>query len=149
MPISDWSTAVLCIDADLQEFETDVLQWTSSLAVAAKWRAKAKELIGERLDRQLRTIELATEEADVKDLIGNIPILKTSACYLSLHLIANDVSHASGDLYDRKAEMYFDKYATEIENAMIMLQVDVDESGTIEDTEKGAAPTGVTFKHGG
>ena len=70
----DWSatTLTLCIDADLQEFETDVLQWTSTLAVVAKWRKKAKDLIGELLDLRLRDIEKATDAGDVKDLIGNV-----------------------------------------------------------------------------
>ena len=144
-----WADTTLCIDADLQEFETDVLQWTSSQAVTSKWRSKAKDLIGERLDLQLRDIETATDAADVKDLIGNPTVLKTSACYMTLHLLANDVSHAAGDLYDRKAEVYFGKYAKSIEDAIALLSIDLDESGTIEDSEKYAAPTGVTLKHGG
>ena len=147
----DWSddATTLCIDADLQEFETDVLQWTSGHAVVSKWRKKAKDLIGEQLDLRLRDIEVATDAADVKDLIGNIGVLKPPACYLTLHLLAMDVSHGAGDLYDRKAEVYFGKYQKAIEDAIAMLSLDLDEDGVIQDVEKYAAPTGVTLKHGG
>jgi hypothetical protein len=145
----DWTDTVLCIDADLQEFETDVLAWTGGEAVAGKWRAKAKDLIAQRLDLKLRSVEEATDAADVKDLIGNPEVLKDAACYLSLHLLANDISHGAGDMYDRKAEMYHAKYEAELERAMALVHLDLDESGTIEDSEKYTAPTGVTFKHGG
>lgn len=145
----DWTTTVLCIDADLVEFETDVLAWTGQEAVAKKWRAKAKDMIGLRLDLRLRDTEKATDIADVKDLIGNPSVLKDAACYLTLHLLANDVSHAEGDLYDRKAQMYWGKYEPELERALALLSIDTDESGTIEDSEKYGAPTGITFKHGG
>lgn len=145
----DWTDTTLCIDADLAEFESDVLQWTGDHAVAEKWRRKAKEMIGQRLDLRLRDIELSTEIADVKDLIGNPEVLKDAACYLTLHLLANDVSHGQGDLYDRKAEMYFSKYEPELNRALQLVHVDTDESGTIEDSEKYGMPTGSEFKHGG
>lgn len=149
MSVGDWSTEILCIDADLMEFETDVVQWTGTEGSAVKWRSKAKDIIGERIDFSFKEIELATEIADVKDLISNPERLKDCACYLSLHLLANDISVAQGDLYDRKAEMYMAKFEDALGRALSMLHVDVDESGTIEDAEKYIAPTGVTFKHGG
>lgn len=149
MAIGDWSAAVLCIDADLVEFETDVVQWTGTEASATKWRAKAKDLIGERIDFSFKEIELATDEDDVKDLISNPERLKDAACYLTLHLLANDISIAQADLYDRKAEMYLAKFEDVFPRAVSMLHVDIDESGTIEDAEKYIAPTGVTFRHGG
>lgn len=149
MAVGDWSATDLCIDADLIEFESDVLQWTGPEAGAGKWRSKAKDLIGQRLDFSLKDIELATDEADVKDLISNSARLKDSACYLSLHLLANDVSVAQGDLYDRKAEMYLAKFENDYPRSVSLLHVDIDESGTIEDAEKYIAPTGVTLRLGG
>jgi len=147
----DWTTTVLCTDADLREFETDVLQWLGGEGSASKWRNKAKDLIAQRMDLRLKDIEIATDIDDVKDLIGNPAVLKDAACYRSLHLIANDVSQATGDLYDRKAQMYLALYEQEIEIAAGLLHIDIDESGAIdEDTgEMYAAPTGVRLKHGG
>ena len=149
MAISDWSATELCIDADLVVKETDVLQWTGNQQGAQKWRDDAKEMIGHRLDFALKEIEIATDETDVKDLISNLGQLKNPAVYLSLHLLANDVSAAPGDLYDHKAQMYLGKYEDELPRAIALLHVDTDESGTIEDTEKYNAPTGVTLKLGG
>ena len=145
----DWSAIDLCIDADLAEFETDVLQWTGTRAIAEKWRKTAKDIIGQKIDLRFRTIEEATDALDVKDLIGNPTVLRIAACYRTLHLLANDASHAPGDMYDNKARMYLELYDKEIEDAIAMLSVDTDESGTIADSEKYGAPTGVTFKHGG
>ena len=145
----DWSAIDLCIDADLAEFETGILQWTGAQVIAKKWRDLAKDIIGQKLDLRLREIEIATDAADVKDLIGNPAVLKIAAVYRTLHLLANDASHAPGDLYDRKAEMYLSLYDKEIEDAIALLSIDKDESGTIEGTEKYAAPTGITLKHGG
>ena len=144
-----WADVDLCIDADLAEFETGVLQWTGALQGAKKWRDLAKDIIGQKLDLRFRTIEEATDAAEVKDLIGNPEVLKTAACYRTLHLIGNDASHAPGDIYDRKAEMYLNLYDKAIEDAIALISVDKDESGTIEDSEKYGAPTGVTLKHGG
>jgi hypothetical protein len=149
MGVIDWTDTTLCTDADLVEFETDVLQWAGSEGSANKWRKKAKDIIAERLDFALKDIELATDADDVKDLIGNPERLKDAACYLTLHLLANDVSVGQGDLYDRKAEMYLAKFEEVLPRALSMLSVDVDESDTIEDSEKYRFPTGVTFKHGG
>ena len=149
MAISDWSATDLCIDADLVEFETDVLQWTGQEAGAGKWRSKAKDMIGQRLDFTLKDVEIATDETDVKDLISNLDRLRDSACYLTLHLLANDVSVAQGDLYDRKAVMYLGKYEDELPRALALLHVDTDESGTIEDSEKYNVESGVTLRHGG
>lgn len=149
MTMITWSSTVLCTDADLREFETDVLHWTGDEAVADKWRSKAKDLIAQSLDLRLRTIELETDADDVKDLISNPEVLKDAACYLSLHLIAMDVSHAAGDLYDRKAEVYYQKHKEELERALALVHLDLDESGTIETSEKYAAPTGVRLIHGG
>ncbi len=149
MAVGDWSDTDLCIDADLIEFETDVLQWTGTEGGGSKWRSKAKDMIGQRLDFSLKEIELGTEEADVKDLIDNPERLADAACYLSLHLLANDVTVAQGDLYDRKAEMYLAKYENELPRAISLLAIDIDESGTIEDAEKYIVPTGVTLRHGG
>lgn len=145
----DWSAIDLCLDADLREFETDVLQWAGTEGSAGKWRDKAKDLIGQRLDVRLKDVEIATDIADVKDLIGNPAVLKDAACYRTLHLLANDVSQAAGDLYDRKAEMYLHLYEEEMPIAASLLSIDLDESGTIEEHEKYAAPTGVRLKHGG
>lgn len=149
MALTAWTDVELCIDADLVEFETNVLQWTGARGVAKKWREKAKDIIGQKIDLRLRTIEIATDAAEVKDLLGNPEVFKDSACYRTLHLIANDASIAPGDLYDRKAEMYLGLYDQEIENALALLHIDTDESGTIEDEEKYNAPTGITLKHGG
>jgi hypothetical protein len=146
---SDWSATDLCIDADLVEFEGDVLDWVGDEGSAGKWRDKAKELIGERLDLHLRSIEIDTDTADVKDLVSNLGQLKNSACYLSLHLLALDVSHGAADMYDRKAEIYMSKYEAALQTALALLHVDTDESGTIEDSEKYGMPTGITLKHGG
>lgn len=145
----DWSAIDLCIDSDLTRFETDALQWTGADATAEQWRGKAKDIIGLRLDLQLKNIEVATDAADVKDLIGNPAVLIDAACYLTLHLIANDKTHAAGDLYDRKAQMYFQKYESEIQRVGALLNLDTDEDGTIQDAEKYNAPTGVRIKHGG
>lgn len=149
MAISTWSDVVLCIDADLQRLETDVLQWTADVGSVDKWRSEAKDQIGTRLDLKLRDIDIATDAAEPKDLIANYSVMKHAAIFLTLHLLANDVSHGAEDLYDRKAVMYLEKYEAELQRALQLINVDVDESGTIEAAEKYNMPTGITLKHGG
>ena len=148
---TDWSAIELCIDADLREFETDVLQWTGAESSAAKWRRKAKDLIDARLRLRFKQVEIDTDVDDVLDLIGNPEVLKDAACYRTLHLLANDISTAPGDLYAEKAAMYYGLFKEEIEIAVSMLHLDLDESGVIDDSEKytGAQYTGVRLKMGG
>jgi hypothetical protein len=150
---SDWSATDLCLDTDLRDFESDVLSWIGGEGSGEKWRRQAKKLIEERLRSmdKVQQLELDTDIDDVLDLIGNLGELRTAACYRTLHLLANDVSAGSGDLYDRKAEMYLSLFEDEFPMAMRRLHWDVDESGTIEADEKytGASYTGVRLKHGG
>ena len=147
MAIGDWSATALCEDADLIDFESDVLAWVQSTqGSAVKYRDKAKHIIGERLKHAFRQIEIDTEEDEVLDLIASVDPLKNAACYLTLHLICNDCS-VGGDHWAGKAEMYYQKYNDEMPYALGLLSIDLDESGTIEDVEKYNV-SGIEFQRG-
>ena len=147
----DWSAIELCVDGDLFEVETNSVRWVSREGDASIWRAKAKELIGNRLKITLNSI--ATAEAttvdDVRDLIANPEELKIAAVYLTFHLIASDKMKAPGDFYDTKARQYYQMYEDELGRALQLINIDTDESGTIEDSEKYNTPTGATIRLGG
>lgn len=147
MAIGNWGDAVLCRDKDLSEFETNVLRWVQGRGSAEKWISKAKDLIAQKLRYSLRTVELATDEDDVLDLIADITPLKDAACYLSLHLICNDAS-TGADGWAQKAEMYWHKWEKEWPQALGLVSLDTDESGTLEDSEKYNVNTGVTLVRG-
>jgi hypothetical protein len=144
-----WADTDLNLDRDLIEYETDAVTWFGAQGSGAKWRSTAKNTIAQRLRQNLKSIEVQTDASEVLDLIGNPEVLKPAACFLTLHLIAFDRLTSTGDLWDRKAEVYYAKFEAEMATALALLELDLDESGTIEDSEKYAAPRGVTFKHGG
>lgn len=147
MAISDWGATALCQDKDLIEFESNVLAWTRSKGTAQKWISKAKNLIAAKLRHSLRDVEIATDVDDVLDLIADVTPLLDTACYLSLHLLCNDCS-VGGDYFERMADMYWHKYSKELPLALGLVSLDIDESGTIEDSEKYNVKTGVTFVRG-
>jgi len=147
MATGDWLAAVLCTDEDLRSLEIHVLEWVAREGSAAYWRATAKDLIEVELRQSFRNIELATEEADVLDLVPDVTPLKYAACYLTLHLICNNCS-TGGDHWEHKAEMYWNKYKGALPDAISMLSVDVDESGDIVDSEKYYISHGVRMTRG-
>ena len=149
MAIGDWSALVLCNDTDLARFESNVLEWVRSQGTAKHWRDTAKRLIGNRLRSDLRDTELATDEADVLDLISNPEVLTDAASFLALNLIATDKMVHPGDTWAAKAVAYQDKFDQEFPVAVSMLHVDKDESGAIDDTEKYNVTLGVRFTRGG
>ena len=147
MAIGDWSAAVLCTDEDLRTLELSVLQWVGAEGSATYYRQTAKNLIETELRQSFKTVELATEEADVLDLIADTAPLKYAACYLALHLICNNCS-IGGDQWESKAGMYWAKYKEALPDAISMLSIDVDEGGTITDAEKYYISHGVRMTRG-
>jgi len=147
MATGDWLAAVLCTDSDLRTFEIKVLGWVSAEGSATHWRQSAKDQIEAELRQSFKKIELATEEADVLDLIADITPLKYTACYLTLHLICNNCS-IGGDHWERKSEMYWSKYREALPGAIGMLSIDIDESGAITDSEKYYISHGVRMTRG-
>jgi len=147
MAIGDWSAAILCLDKDLVEWESQVLAWARSEGSCKKWRDKAKEVIEQKLRHALRQVELDTDEDDVLDLIADVTPLNHSACFMTLHLLANDKSIGSGDQWSVKSEMYYRKFQDNWPQALGLISIDVDESGTLEDGEKYNVG-GVTFVRG-
>lgn len=143
MAIGNWSAAELCQDGDLVNVESQCMDWVSG--GAKRYRDEAKRQIGQRLHRIFKDIELATDEAEVLDLIESVEPLLTAAIFLTLHLLCNDCS-SGGDFYENKAALYLHKFDEEWPDALGMLNVDTDESGTIEDSEKYNVTTGVTFR---
>jgi hypothetical protein len=144
-----WADTVLCIDADVVAEESNALDWAAPESVLDHWRELAKEQIGERLRRSLKDVEISTDAAEVLDLIGNPGVLKTPAVFFTLHKLCKDRTRAAGDMYDRKAEIYFGFWEKAYGEALAMLNLDTDEDGTIQTTEKYNAPTGVRLRHGG
>jgi hypothetical protein len=133
MPIGDWSKAVLCEDSDLIEFESNVLNWTRSRGDCSKWRSKAKDIITNKLRHAFRSAATSTDE-DILDLIGDTGPLKDAACYMTLHLLCNDLSTGE-DHWERKGEMYWTKFGKEWPIAYGLISLDIDESGAIEKAE--------------
>lgn len=140
-----WSTEVLCVDADLLEFESNVLSWTKTRGSCEKWRDKAKYVIGQRLRYAFRATQVGTD-TDVLDLVLDTTPLKDAACFMALHLLCNDATTGE-DAWSSKAEMYWSKFADEWPIALGLLSLDIDESGTIEQGEYYNVPD-VTLERG-
>jgi hypothetical protein len=146
MPISDWSAATLCTDADILGYESTWLDWTND---TARWRAKAKAEIEIRLRHAMRDRELETDADDVLDLIANPEIFVRPACFFALALCAQNNTVQKDDTWAFKSAHY-EKQADEAMGlSMEMIEFDQDESGTIDDSEKYQVGTGVTFTRGG
>lgn len=146
MPVNDWSATTLCIDADLIDKETDWPDWTT---FGDTFRAEAKRQIEKALRFAYRKRELATDEADVLDLISNPEELKDAAVYKTLELVAQDNIVVDGDRWTLKAKHYAKEFDKEWSRAVAMLHFDADESGTIEDEEKYTGRMGVRLSRGG
>jgi hypothetical protein len=147
----DWSNSTLCVDADLLQFESNVLSWTKAKGDAGKWRATAKTVIEHRLRSQFRALEIKLElgkDDDVLDLISSVSPLNIAACYFTLHLLATDCTMSVGDHYDANGQLYLAKFEEEWPRALGMLSVDTDESGEIGTAEKYNVQTGATFVRG-
>jgi hypothetical protein len=145
MPISDWSAATLCTDADLVEKESTVLQWTRRQGDCKKWRDLAKEHIGDKLRFALKQVEIDTDADEVLDLIADYTVLKKVAVSYTLYLIANDVMTSPEDYYSAKAAHYLQLYRDEWDECAGMISLDTDEDGSISDSEKYNMRTGVKF----
>ena len=145
MAIGDWSTAALCQDGDLINVESQCLDWIPGDGSSDRYRTEAKRQIEARLRRVFKDIELVTDEADVLDLIESVTPLLTAAIFLTLHLLCNDCS-TGGDFFENKSALYLHKFNEEWPQAITMLNVDTDESGTIEDSEKYNVVSGVEFR---
>ena len=146
MPLTAWSDVVLCTEADVLQWEANWLDWTKN---PQAWRAKAKDVLAQRLRVHLREQELATDAAEVLDLLGNPEVLKDPACMQTLALAAESNKLAPGDYWTEKAALYRGLFERELEQALAMLSVDIDESGDIDDTEKYTAVERVRLTRGG
>jgi hypothetical protein len=143
-----WLASILCTDEDLRTLELNVLQWTAGEGSAAYFRQSAKDLIATELRQSFKNVELATDAAEVLDLVLDVTPLKYPAAYLTLHLICNNCS-VGGDQWEKKAEMYWSKYKGALPAAVAMLALDTDESGTITEGEKYNFTPGVRMTRGG
>lgn len=141
-----WASIVLCTDGDIVAYESSWPQWTTD---TDSWRAKAKAEIEKRLRHVLKERELLTDAAEVLDLIGNPAVLTDAACYMALHLCANNNIMVPQDMWALKAKTYEDKFDAEFERAVTMLEFDADESGAIDDSEKYQISGAVRFGRGG
>lgn len=148
MAISTWSTTDLCLDKDLVAIEQNVLKWCAPDGSAERWRAEAKRRIGEKLRRGLHAEQKAATESEVLNLIENPEALLTAACFLTLHLIANDKMTHPQDYYAAKSVFYLGEFNSEWPGAKSDLNYDTDESGTISDSEKFNVRTGVEIERG-
>lgn len=142
-----WANEVLCTDSDLQALESGVLTWAEAEGNVKKWREEAKKQITHKLRTHFMNIELATDAAEVLDLIDNpVEAFAYAASFLSLHLICNDAMTVAGDMWDTKARMYLEKFDEEWTKALGLMHIDIDESGTIEIGEKYYYKTGVVIR---
>lgn len=148
MAVGDWSTTDLCSDGDIIRFESDFDKWVGQRGSGKFWRDTAKELIGDRIRASLKELEKATDEAEVLDLISNPEELKNAACYKTLELVANDNVVNPGDRWTQKAIYYNDKFDDLIDEAVRMLHIDLDESASIEDSEKYRGSIDTKFERG-
>lgn len=144
--MATWAQTDLCSDADILGFESTWLSWTQE---PASWRAQAKAVIEEKLRYTLKDRELATQAADVLDLVGNTDALRHIACYKSIELCARSKITNGADVWSEKARYYDYKFEKEIGAAIEMLSFDADESGTIEDSEKYQVTGAIEFTRGG
>jgi hypothetical protein len=149
MAISDWSATDLCSDGDILRFESDFNDWVASRGSGQFWRDTAKELIADKLRASLIDTEMVTDETDVLDLISNPEVLKNVACYKTLQVVANDNVVNPGDRWTQKAIYYSDLFDDGFDDAVAMLHIDLDESGTIEDSEKYRGSVDIKFERGG
>lgn len=136
MAISDWSAATLCTDTDVEGKETNVQKYAKREGWLAKWRDEAKQEIAHRLRHALRAQALSVDPTDILDLIESYVPLKEAAIFLTLHLLFNDLTTNSADIFMQKAVHYQDKWESEFPRAVAMLSLDIDESGTITSGEE-------------
>ena len=137
-----WADKVLCVDSDLAEFESNVHTWVAPGGGAAQYISTAKKVIERRLRSHFREQDKLIGGSEVLDLLADVEPLRQAATYLTLHVLCNDCS-TGGDLFERKAEMYYAKYNEEWPYALGRLAMDLDESGAIESTEEYNVRTGV------
>ncbi len=143
-----WSTTELCQDSDLTAIESTAINWTAPEGSAKKWRDRAKAVIERKLRRALKKEELAISGTEVLDLISNPEVLKDIACYYTLYALANDKMTNGHDYYAAKATHYLGMFNSEWAQAMSDICFDLDESGTISDSEKYTRKTGVRLHRG-
>lgn len=134
----------LCLDKDIIEIEGQALQHAENYGNLQRWRDLAREDIETRLRSILRAREIETEADNVLDLILNHEELEKAASFLSLHYQFSEMSTGS-DFWAIKAGHYQGKFDTEWGLAVGLLSFDLDESGTIEDSEKYNIRSGVRF----
>lgn len=139
-----WMDETLCVDKDLIDLESSALEWVSAKGSAAAYRATAKKIITSRLRSHFRSEAVLISGSEVLDLIADTEPLRQAATYLTLHLVCNDCS-TGGDLFDKKAQMYWGKYNEEWPYALGQLSLDRDESGAIDASEEFNVSGGVTF----
>jgi hypothetical protein len=145
--ISDWGATELCTDADLRGYESS-WPWGDDHD-SKRYRDSAKQHIERKLRVSLASIELATDEADVLDLISNPEVLTPAACYLTFVRAAEDLIPSGESLYAYKRDRYQIEFDKEFTLSVALLHLDTDESGTIEDTEKYNVRIGPQFTRGG
>lgn len=137
--------ADLCLDKDIIAIEGGVLGYAEQYGNLERWRDLAREDIEKRLRSILKEKELVTDAADVLDLIDNPEELEKSAAFLSLHYQFSEMSTSGQDFWASKAVHYQDKFEKEWAISVGLLHFDLDESGTIEDSEKYSIRKDVRF----
>jgi hypothetical protein len=134
----------LCLDKDIIAIEAQALAYAEQYGSLQRWRDLAREDIETRLRSMLREKEILTDAADVLDLVFNYEALEKAASFLSLHYQFSEMSTGQ-DFWAVKAAHYQNKFDTEWPIAVGLLHFDLDESGTIDDTEKYTIKRDVRF----
>lgn len=145
MAVGDWSAATLCTYTDVKERysragaltgESAEVDQNSDLTAEI---ALAKVRIAKRLDadlKQRRGVE-EWDTDDLKDLIANPAVLKEACVALTLARLFEANTIDPEDYNFRQMERYRSEYDEMYNVGLHLVQFDVDESGSIEEAEKG------------
>jgi len=135
-----WADTNLAEPGDVLSRSSDADQHAGDRSIA-DYLASTKELFGRKLDQTLRAKRdeiTKTEQADLKDLINNLTVLKNAAVAHTLMRIHSDSIISEGDFHQIKRDEYQREYTEEWNIATSLIEYDSDQSGDISDEEAAA-----------
>lgn len=147
-PVGNWTGTELCTEADVTAVFDGAADLLRSGQLMSDYIDKAKEEIGLQLDADLKaqrdSISKATE-ADLKNLIANLTVLKDAAVHYVLFLLFAKNVLDDGSFNEVQRDFYWDEYQRRYRRSFHLLEFDADASGTIEDDEAADSPPSYRF----
>lgn len=110
-----------------------------SIYVKSRWADKitlAKDILGVDLELRLLQDGYTVDYDDgenILDLIANPTIFTNASDFMTLHLIYTDLAIGQNDeVFQKKAELYENRYKLELEKTTKLVDIDIDMDGTTD-----------------